>query len=112
MGDRDAINSVRNSLSYYWAELGENLDQAKGWCLEILGVDTRSDYMEQIKSKVFERKDAKILDTLGRILESMGLLFDAFQVLNKANELEVGHPIVRDNLLRIYNKLGEHIKSR
>lgn len=111
VGDRDAINSVKNPLAYYCAELGENLDQAKEWCLEILGINLKADYIREIKSRTFETKDAKILDTLGRILESMGLLFDAFQVLSKAKELEPAHPILNDNLLRIYNKLGEHLKS-
>jgi hypothetical protein len=44
------------------------------------------------------------------VLESMGSLFESLQVVSKADKLELGHPIVRENLIRIYQKLGEKIK--
>jgi tetratricopeptide (TPR) repeat protein len=108
-GDEDEIRRSKNSLAYYWAERGMKLEQAKEFCLELLGME-KAKYLAQILYKEFNKKDAQILDTLGRTLEASEVLDEAFLIARIVRQLEPDHPVARQNHERILEKLGKEMK--
>ncbi len=109
-GDSANIKKAKNSLIYYWAELNKNLEQAKDWALENLEIDKEANYLVEIETKDLQTTDARGLDTLGRVLESMDLVEKAIQVTTKANNLQPNNPVIKDNLLRLIEKLSKKIR--
>ena len=104
---KDVIPAVKNSISYYYAEIGTNLDKATNYCLEILGLPLDDDFIKQIETTTFSKKDSQIIDTIGRVLESKGDLLGALRVLIIAKKLDSHHPVISENFIRVHGKIKD-----
>ena len=106
LGEQDLIKALRNNRNYFLAEVGRDLELALRDTLDLLEIPPEEDYLGVIESRTFTgEKDGLYLDTLGRILESMGEEMIAFRVLLKTKDVMADDPISKNNLLRVYKKL-------
>jgi hypothetical protein len=121
IGKAEFIKDVRNALAYYWAEEAassqqlkdstrENLEKARKWCLDMLDIPDDVQFIRKIEEhKLTEVDDAKVIDTLGRIMESLGHNLDAVHLYKKAREY-TDNPVNQQNLNRTIRKLAEELR--
>ena len=110
VADPRLVQVAKNSLAYYWAETGENPETARKWCLEMLGVPDDEHFVDRIEKSTFEgERNSQVIDTLGRVVESLGRNLDAFRLYRKGNKIFPDQPVNVQNLARAYRKLGEEV---
>ena len=112
IGEQKLIQSSRHALAYYWAEMGQNLETALKWCLEILDIDNDENFVHTIEERAFtEQKEGQIIDTVGRVAEALNKSpVEVFRLYKEAKRIDP-HPITEQNLARAYKLLGSEIES-